>query len=288
MPTRVNAFDVGPVRVGGPELFLIAGPCVIENEKLCLQVAAALKKVCRRLGIFFVFKASYDKALWLLERAKEVADHPVLTKSGIIVGLGETNDEIVETMRDLREHGVDVVASAEQFDGAGEAPPADFGLHRFAVGAVADEAEDGVDAAVAEPREREQQVLRALHRGHPADPADDEPLLADAEQSHAEAALLLQPRARCELDARVIRSPIVLRGPRAPEVDAAYVCTDWRAHGHLERRIEPPPGRSSDRGRGRGPGGWVRGRWRPGPPAADSPPCGPWRCPPVWLSACPQ
>ena len=54
-------------------------------------------------------KASYDKALWLLERAKEVADYPVLTKSGIIVGLGETNDEVVDTMRDLREHGVDVV-----------------------------------------------------------------------------------------------------------------------------------------------------------------------------------
>src|SRR5919202_487864 len=54
-------------------------------------------------------KASYDAALRLLQRAKELADYPVLTKSGIIVGLGETNDEVVETMRDLREHGVDVV-----------------------------------------------------------------------------------------------------------------------------------------------------------------------------------
>ncbi len=54
-------------------------------------------------------KASYDKALWLLGRAKETAGYPVLTKSGIIVGLGETNDEVVETMRDLRAHGVDVV-----------------------------------------------------------------------------------------------------------------------------------------------------------------------------------
>jgi lipoic acid synthetase len=54
-------------------------------------------------------KASYDKALWLLARAREVADYPVLTKSGIIVGLGETNEEVVETMRDLRKHGVDVV-----------------------------------------------------------------------------------------------------------------------------------------------------------------------------------
>jgi 2-dehydro-3-deoxyphosphooctonate aldolase (KDO 8-P synthase) len=43
-------------------LFLIAGPCVIENEKLCLQVAGALKKTCARLDIFYVFKASFDKA----------------------------------------------------------------------------------------------------------------------------------------------------------------------------------------------------------------------------------
>jgi lipoic acid synthetase len=54
-------------------------------------------------------KADYDKALWLLQRAKELADYNVLTKSGIIVGLGETNDEVVETLRDLRAHGVDVV-----------------------------------------------------------------------------------------------------------------------------------------------------------------------------------
>jgi lipoic acid synthetase len=54
-------------------------------------------------------KASYDKALWLLQRARELADYPVLTKSGIIVGLGETNEEVVDTLRDLREHDVDVV-----------------------------------------------------------------------------------------------------------------------------------------------------------------------------------
>ncbi len=43
-------------------LILIAGPCVIESEKLCLSVAAALKRSCERLGVLFVFKASYDKA----------------------------------------------------------------------------------------------------------------------------------------------------------------------------------------------------------------------------------
>ena len=43
-------------------LFLIAGPCVIENERLCRTVAASLVKTCRSLGIFYVFKASFDKA----------------------------------------------------------------------------------------------------------------------------------------------------------------------------------------------------------------------------------
>jgi len=43
-------------------LILIAGPCVIESEGLCLRVASALKKTCDQLGVFYVFKASYDKA----------------------------------------------------------------------------------------------------------------------------------------------------------------------------------------------------------------------------------
>src|SRR5439155_24482306 len=51
-------------------------------------------------------KASYDGALELLHRAKELADFPLLTKSGLIAGLGERNDEVVETMRDLRAAGV--------------------------------------------------------------------------------------------------------------------------------------------------------------------------------------
>jgi 2-dehydro-3-deoxyphosphooctonate aldolase (KDO 8-P synthase) len=43
-------------------LTLIAGPCVIENERLCLRVAEALRRACARLGVHYVFKASYDKA----------------------------------------------------------------------------------------------------------------------------------------------------------------------------------------------------------------------------------
>ena len=43
-------------------LFLISGPCVIESETLCLEIARTLKSVCRRLKIPYIFKASFDKA----------------------------------------------------------------------------------------------------------------------------------------------------------------------------------------------------------------------------------
>ena len=74
-------------------------------------------------------KASYDKALWLLARAKEVADYPVMTKSGIIVGLGETNDEVLQTMRDLREHDVDVVTIGQYLQPSSKHTPIDRWVH---------------------------------------------------------------------------------------------------------------------------------------------------------------
>jgi lipoic acid synthetase len=74
-------------------------------------------------------KASYDKALWLLARAKELAAYPVLTKSGIIVGLGETNEEVLETMRDLRAHGVDVVTIGQYLQPSPQHAPIDRWVH---------------------------------------------------------------------------------------------------------------------------------------------------------------
>jgi 2-dehydro-3-deoxyphosphooctonate aldolase (KDO 8-P synthase) len=43
-------------------LKVIAGPCVIESEGLCLEVGRELRRICGRLGMEYVFKASYDKA----------------------------------------------------------------------------------------------------------------------------------------------------------------------------------------------------------------------------------
>jgi lipoyl synthase len=74
-------------------------------------------------------KASYEGALWLLRRAKEIAAYPVLTKSGIIVGLGETNEEVVETMRDLRAVGVDVVTIGQYLQPSAKHAPIDRWVH---------------------------------------------------------------------------------------------------------------------------------------------------------------
>jgi lipoyl synthase len=74
-------------------------------------------------------KASYDTALRLLQRAKEIADYRVLTKSGIIVGLGETNSEVVDTLRDLRAHGVDVVTIGQYLQPSPKHAPIDRWVH---------------------------------------------------------------------------------------------------------------------------------------------------------------
>jgi len=56
------------MRLAGQEIglqrpfFLIAGPCVIEGETLTQEIAGRLREITARLGIPFVFKASYDKA----------------------------------------------------------------------------------------------------------------------------------------------------------------------------------------------------------------------------------
>jgi 2-dehydro-3-deoxyphosphooctonate aldolase (KDO 8-P synthase) len=55
---KLAGFEVGPTH----PFFLIAGPCVIESERLALETAATLKGICQRLGIPFVFKSSFDKA----------------------------------------------------------------------------------------------------------------------------------------------------------------------------------------------------------------------------------
>ena len=55
-------FEIGPVRVGSGQLFLIAGPCVIESEAHVRAMADAIQRITADLKLPLIFKASYDKA----------------------------------------------------------------------------------------------------------------------------------------------------------------------------------------------------------------------------------
>ena len=57
-----QTFDIGPVQVGSGQLFLIAGPCVIESEAHVRKMADAIQRITTDLGVPYIFKASYDKA----------------------------------------------------------------------------------------------------------------------------------------------------------------------------------------------------------------------------------
>jgi 2-dehydro-3-deoxyphosphooctonate aldolase (KDO 8-P synthase) len=90
-----EGFQVGNAVIGGGNLFLIAGPCVIESEDHAIRMAEIIKGVTRSLGFPFIFKASYDKAnrtslksfrgpglregLRILRKLKHEVSVPVLT-----------------------------------------------------------------------------------------------------------------------------------------------------------------------------------------------------------------
>ena len=90
-----HSFKVGDIQIGGGGLFLIAGPCVIESEGHALKMAESIREEVRKLGVPFIFKASYDKAnrtslksfrgpgleegLRILRKIRKTAGVPVLT-----------------------------------------------------------------------------------------------------------------------------------------------------------------------------------------------------------------
>src|SRR5581483_7140252 len=59
MPTAV---EIGKVKIGGDDLFLIAGPCVIESEELVMKTAEQIARIAASHRIPYIFKSSYDKA----------------------------------------------------------------------------------------------------------------------------------------------------------------------------------------------------------------------------------
>ncbi len=96
MGIKVKAININGVRMGGNKDFvLIAGPCVIENEELTMSIAESLKSITAKMGIGFIFKASYDKAnrtshksyrgpgivkgMKILSKVKQYYDVPILS-----------------------------------------------------------------------------------------------------------------------------------------------------------------------------------------------------------------
>ena len=57
-----ESFSIQGVTVGDGSLFFILGPCALENEEFAWRMARSLHELCSRLGVPFLFKASYDKA----------------------------------------------------------------------------------------------------------------------------------------------------------------------------------------------------------------------------------
>ncbi len=62
MAATIKPFKIGDIEIGNGELFLIAGPCVVESESHALKMAASIRAVTDRLGIPYIYKSSYDKA----------------------------------------------------------------------------------------------------------------------------------------------------------------------------------------------------------------------------------
>ena len=109
-----SSFQVGEVHIGSGDLFLIAGPCVIESEEHAIRMAEIIKGVTRSLDFPFIFKASYDKAnrtsirsfrgpglkegLRILKKIKDEIHVPVLTDVHETADVGKVA-EVVDVLQ---------------------------------------------------------------------------------------------------------------------------------------------------------------------------------------------
>lgn len=58
----MNSFKVGNIEIGNGNLFLMAGPCVLEGYERSLKIGKRTKEICENLNLPYIFKASFDKA----------------------------------------------------------------------------------------------------------------------------------------------------------------------------------------------------------------------------------
>ena len=109
-----RSFKIGDITVGSGDLFLIAGPCVIESEEHAIRMAEIIKGVTRSLNFPFIFKASYDKAnrtsirsyrgpglvegLRVLKKVRDEVHVPVLTDVHQVADVAKVS-EVAEVLQ---------------------------------------------------------------------------------------------------------------------------------------------------------------------------------------------
>jgi lipoic acid synthetase len=115
------AETIEAVRRAVPEIVIeVLVPDFNEKDEAIQTVMAARPHIfnhnletVERLTPLVRSRARYGRSLSVLQRALEIAEGRVVTKSGIMLGLGETKDEILQAMDDLREHGVTVLTMGQ-------------------------------------------------------------------------------------------------------------------------------------------------------------------------------
>ena len=92
----IQSYSIDNIKVGGDnQLFLIAGPCLVEDVDMCVDIIDVATEVCNKYNVNFIFKASYDKAnktiknsyrgpgwkagINILEKIKSKRNIPILT-----------------------------------------------------------------------------------------------------------------------------------------------------------------------------------------------------------------
>ena len=198
------------------EILKAAPPDVMNHN---LETAPRLYKEARP-------GSDYAYSLNLLKRFKEFAPH-VPTKSGVMVGLGETDDEILQVMRDMRAHDIDMLTIGQYLAPSGHHLPvrryvhpdtfrmfereaAAMGFTHAAVGALvrssyhADQQAHAAGVARLEPRERRR-------RPRPA-----EPLLACGNCRAADAAAGARPATTAAASISTCAAAATWSGSTAP------------------------------------------------------------------------
>ncbi len=111
------AATIEEIRIHSPETIIeVLTSDFRGNEDALAQVIAARPHIFNhnletvaRLTPIVRFRAKYELSLHMLRRAREMAPGRIVTKSGIMLGLGESRDELLRSMDDLLEHGVSVL-----------------------------------------------------------------------------------------------------------------------------------------------------------------------------------